>query len=47
MRSRDVIRVFEATPVGTKIDVVNAPIRRAIADAYIGQRLRNGRMAAN
>lgn len=47
MRSRDVVRVFDATPVGTKIDVVNAPMRRAIAEAYIGQRLHTGRVAAN
>ena len=47
MRSRDVVRLFDATPVGTKIDVVNAPLRRAIADAYISQRVRTGRVAAN
>lgn len=47
MRSRDVIRLFEAIPVGTKIDVVNAPLRRAIVDAYVGQRARAGRLAAN
>ncbi len=47
MRSRDVIRLFDATPVGTKIDVVNAPLRRAIVDAYVGQRVRTGRIAAN
>ncbi len=47
MRSRDVIRLFDVTPVGTKIDVVNAPLRRAIDDAYVGQRVRTGRIAAN
>jgi lipoprotein-anchoring transpeptidase ErfK/SrfK len=47
MRSRDVIRLFDAAPVGTKIDVVNAPLRRAIVDAFIGQRVRAGSIAAN
>jgi len=47
MRSRDVVRLFDATPVGTKIDVVNAPLRRAIAEAYVSQHLRTGRVAAN
>jgi len=47
MRSRDVIRLFDATPVGTKIDVVNTPLRRAIVDAYVGQRVRTGRIASN
>lgn len=47
MRSRDVVRLFDATPVGTRIDVVNAPLRRAIAEAYMSHSLRNGRVAAN
>ena len=47
MRSADVIRLFDATPVGTKLEVVNAPLRRAIADAYVNQRLHTGRVAAN
>jgi lipoprotein-anchoring transpeptidase ErfK/SrfK len=47
MRSRDIVRLFDATPVGTKIDIVNAPLRRAIADTYMSHSIRNGRMAAN
>ena len=47
MRSRDVVRLFDATPVGTKIDVVNAPVRRAIEEAYVSHSVRNGRVAAN
>ena len=47
MRSADVIRLFNAASVGTKLDVVNAPLRRAIAEAYMTERLRNGRTAAN
>ncbi|MEZ0257532.1 MAG: L,D-transpeptidase family protein, partial [Chthoniobacter sp.] len=32
MRSRDVVQVFNAVPVGAKIEIVNAPLRRALAD---------------
>ena len=47
MRSRDVVRLFQAVPVGTKIEIVNAPMRRAVAEAYVNQSLRGGRLAAN
>lgn len=47
MRSRDVVRLFDAVPVGTKIDVVKAPLRRAIAEVYTNQQLRGHRFAAN
>jgi lipoprotein-anchoring transpeptidase ErfK/SrfK len=47
MRSRDVMRLFDAVPVGTKIDVVNAPLHRAIAVAGIKHQLRNNHLAAN
>ena len=47
MRSRDVVRLFDAVPLGTRIDVVNAPIPRAIADAGRGHQLRIGHLAAN
>jgi lipoprotein-anchoring transpeptidase ErfK/SrfK len=47
MRSRDVMRLFDAVPVGTKIDVVNAPLRRAIAKAFASRQLRNNRLAVN
>ncbi len=30
MRSRDVVRVFEATPVGTRIEIVKTSISRAL-----------------
>jgi hypothetical protein len=39
--------LFDAVPVGTKLDVVNAPLRRAIAEVYVNHGLRTGRMAAN
>ena len=32
MRSRDVVKVFEAVPVGTKVEIVNAPLSRAMSD---------------
>jgi lipoprotein-anchoring transpeptidase ErfK/SrfK len=32
MRSRDVIRVFDAVPVGTRVEIVNAPISRALSE---------------
>jgi lipoprotein-anchoring transpeptidase ErfK/SrfK len=46
MRSRDVVQVFNAVPVGTKIEIVNAPLRRALAD-YAVQHANTGHMAAN
>lgn len=47
MRSRDVVRLFDVVPVGTKIEVVNEPLRRAVATAYVKQGLRGTRLAAN
>ncbi len=47
MRSRDVVRLFDAVPVGTKIDVIDAPLRRAVAEAYVKQRVQSVRIAAN
>ena len=47
MRSRDVVRLFDAVPVGTRIDVVDAPLHRAIAEASMSHHLRNGHLAAN
>jgi lipoprotein-anchoring transpeptidase ErfK/SrfK len=38
MRSRDVVQVFETVPVGTRIEIVDAPLRRALAD-YAAQQL--------
>jgi hypothetical protein len=28
MRSKDIVRVFESVPVGTRVQIVNAPLRR-------------------
>lgn len=46
MRSRDVVQIFNAVPVGTKIEIVNTPLRRALAD-YAVQHAGVGRVAAN
>jgi hypothetical protein len=32
MRSRDVVRVFDTVAVGTKIEIVDAPLRQALAE---------------
>jgi hypothetical protein len=32
MRSRDVVRVFDAVPVGTRVEIVNAPLGTGIRD---------------
>ena len=47
MRSRDVVTVFDAAPVGTKIEIVDVPLRRALAE-YASQHLNSThRVAAN
>jgi len=45
MRSRDVVRVFDAVPVGTKIEIMNTPLRRALAE-YAAQHMNQGRRVA-
>jgi hypothetical protein len=47
MCSRDVVRLFDAAPVGARIDVVNAPLHRVIAEASMSHHLRNGHLAVN
>ena len=47
MRSRDVVRVFEAAPVGTKIEIVNVSLRRALADSAVRHVGLGHRVAAN
>lgn len=47
MRSRDVVQVFNAVPVGTKIEIVNAPLRRALADYAVQHAGTAHRVAAN
>ena len=32
MRSRDVIRLFDSVPVGTRVEIVNSPVSRALHD---------------
>ena len=47
MRSRDIARLFGAVNVGTKIDVVNARLGRAITQAKLESHARGVRVAAN
>jgi hypothetical protein len=45
MRSADVLRVFDATPVGTKIAIVNVPLRHAMT-VWAVQHMNSGRQFA-
>jgi lipoprotein-anchoring transpeptidase ErfK/SrfK len=48
MRSRDVVRVFDVVPLGTKIEVVNYSLRKALAEWAAKQPLIHERkLAAN
>ncbi|HSI11442.1 MAG TPA: L,D-transpeptidase [Chthoniobacter sp.] len=48
MRSRDVVKVFDAVPVGTKIEVVTTSLRQALVDMAAHQTVTAGRrLAAN
>lgn len=47
MKSKDVVRVFDTVPVGTKIEIVNAPLRQAMAE-WAAHQVGTGRpIAAN
>jgi len=47
MRSRDVAQLFAAVGVGTKIEVANARLGRAVAQAKLESHGRGSRIAAN
>jgi lipoprotein-anchoring transpeptidase ErfK/SrfK len=47
MRSADVTRLFAAVSVGTRIDVLNTGLGRAIAQATLAAHTRGPRLAAN
>ncbi|MEY2561142.1 MAG: hypothetical protein QOG51_1557 [Verrucomicrobiota bacterium] len=47
MRSSDVARLFASVTVGTKIDVMNTGLGRAIAQAAVATPVRGPRLAAN
>lgn len=47
MRSRDVAQLFAAVGVGTKIEVANARLGRAVAQAKLESHGRGSRVAAN
>jgi lipoprotein-anchoring transpeptidase ErfK/SrfK len=38
MRSKDVVKVFDAAPVGAKVEIVNAPVSRVIKETASEQR---------
>lgn len=47
MRSRDIVQVFDAVPVGTKIEIVDVPLRRALAEDAAQQCNQGHHVAAN
>src|SRR3954470_8905055 len=47
MRSRDVARLFATVRVGTKIEILNAGLSRAVAQATLKQQSRGVRLVAN
>jgi lipoprotein-anchoring transpeptidase ErfK/SrfK len=47
MRSRDVARLFSTVRVGTKIEILNAGLSRAVAQATLKQQARGVRLVAN
>jgi lipoprotein-anchoring transpeptidase ErfK/SrfK len=47
MRSKDVVRVFDAVPVGTKIAIVNSPLRHALAEYAVQHLNQSHHVAAN
>ncbi|EDY19933.1 ErfK/YbiS/YcfS/YnhG family protein [Chthoniobacter flavus Ellin428] len=47
MRSKDVVRVFDAVPVGTKITIVNSPLRHALAEYAVQHVSQSRHVAAN
>jgi lipoprotein-anchoring transpeptidase ErfK/SrfK len=47
MRSQDIAQLFNAVPVGTRIDVANAGLGSAVAKAKLESHARTTRLAAN
>jgi lipoprotein-anchoring transpeptidase ErfK/SrfK len=47
MRSQDIAQLFNAVPVGTKIDIANAGLGSAVAKAKLDSQTRATRLAAN
>lgn len=47
MRSKDVVRVFDTVPVGTKIEIVNSSLRQALAQWAAQHAGQGSRVAAN
>ena len=47
MRSQDIAQLFNAVPVGTRIDIANAGLGSAVAKAKLESHSRTNRLAAN
>ncbi len=47
MRSQDVAQLFNAVPVGTRIEIANAGLGSAVAKAKLDSQTRTSRLAAN
>jgi lipoprotein-anchoring transpeptidase ErfK/SrfK len=47
MRSQDIAQLFNAVPVGTRIDVANTGLGSAVAKAKLDSQVRTNRVAAN
>jgi hypothetical protein len=47
MRSRDVAQLFNAVPVGTRIEVANTGLASAVTKAKFESHVRSNRVAAN
>jgi lipoprotein-anchoring transpeptidase ErfK/SrfK len=47
MRSQDIAQLFNAVPVGTKIEIANAGLGSAVAKAKLDSQTRTSRLAAN
>ena len=47
MRSQDIAQLFNAVPVGTKIEIANAALGSAVAKAKLDSQARANRVAAN
>ena len=39
MRSRDVVKLFNAVPVGARVEIVNAPVSRALREMAVARRI--------
>jgi hypothetical protein len=38
MRSKDVVKLFNAVPVGARVDIVDAPVSRTLREMAVARR---------